>query len=412
MNNPHNIQAILQAMSQEQPSTANTAPENKLSGNRYIETADELNDFCQQIADAEYIAIDTEFVRDKTYYPKLCLIQIASPTAIACIDPIALPDLSALKPLFSNPAQIKIFHAARQDLEILLSDVGVMPTPMFDTQIAATLLGLGEQIGYGNLVKSCMNIELTKQHARADWEQRPLSEAQLSYAADDVRYLVQMYPRIIEDLQKRGRREWLDNDFATLTDPALYQVKLSEQWQRVSGNQKLRRKQLAILQELCIWREQMAMDKDKPRKWILADNNLIAIATQMPTSTGKLANIRGLNSSTIDKQGAAIVAAVKTALNKPEDQWPTPKKRKQLSKNQEATVDALMAIAKLKASEHSISVGALVNKAELEKLVLGETNLTIQNGWRYSLVGESLVQFLENKVSLTYSNSELTIIKT
>lgn len=399
-------------MSQEQPLTANNSPENQLSGNRYIETVDDLNDFCQQIANAEYIAVDTEFVRDKTYYPKLCLIQIASPTAIACIDPIALPDLSALKPLFANPAQVKIFHAARQDLEILLSDVGVMPTPMFDTQIAATLLGLGEQIGYGNLVKSCMNIELTKQHARADWEQRPLSKAQLDYAADDVRYLVQMYPRIIEDLEKRGRREWLDNDFAALTDPALYQVKLSDQWQRVSGNQKLRRKQLAVLQELCIWREQTAMDKDKPRKWILADNNLIAIATQMPMSTGKLSNIRGLNSSTIDKQGAAIVAAVKDALNKPEDQWPVPKKRKQLSKNQEATVDTLMAIAKLKASEHSISVGALVNKAELEKLVLGETNLTIQNGWRYSLVGESLVQFLENKVSLTYSNSELTIVKT
>ena len=409
MNNPHIIQAILQAMSQEQPPTANTASENPLSGNRYIETAEDLNDFCQEIADAEYIAIDTEFVRDKTYYPKLCLIQIASPTAIACIDPIALSDLSALKPLFANQAQVKIFHAARQDLEILLSDVGVMPTPMFDTQIAATLLGLGEQIGYGNLVKACMNIELTKQHARADWEQRPLSKAQLDYAADDVRYLVQMYPRILDDLEKRGRREWLDNDFAALTDPALYEVTFSEQWQRVSGNQKLRRKQLAILQELCVRREQTAMDKDKPRKWIVADNNLISIATQMPTSTGKLANIRGLNSSTIDKQGNAIVAAVKSALDKPEDQWPTPKKRKQLSKNQEASVDALMAIAKLKASEHSISVGALVNKAELEKLILGETNLTIQNGWRYSLVGESLVQFLENKVSLSYSNNGLTI---
>ena len=381
----------------------------QLSGSRYIETADDLQGFCQQIAAAEYIAIDTEFIRDSTYYPKLCLIQIASPTTIACIDPIALPDLSALKPLFANPAQVKIFHAARQDLEILYADVGIMPVPMFDTQVAATLLGLGEQIGYGNLVKACLNINLTKQHARADWERRPLSKEQVDYAADDVRYLVQMYPRIIEDLDRHGRRDWLNSDFTALTDPALYQVELSQQWQRVSGNQKLRRKQLAVLQELCIWREQTAMDKDKPRKWILADNNLIAIATQMPASTGKLSNIRGLNSSIVDKQGSAIIAAVKKALDKPEEEWPTAKKRNQLSKNQEATIEALMAIAKLKASEHSISVGALINKTELEKLILGETNLSIQSGWRYSLVGESLVQFLENKVSLSYRNHELTI---
>jgi len=389
-------------MSQDQDSAA-------LSGNQYIDTQKDLQEFCQKIADAEYIAVDTEFVRDKTYYPKLCLIQIASPTAIACIDPIALTNLSALKPILVNPAQVKIFHAARQDLEILYADVGVMPDPIFDTQIAATLLGLGEQIGYGNLVKACLDINLTKQHARADWEKRPLSKAQLDYAADDVRYLVQMYPAIIGDLEKHGRRDWLNKDFEALTNPALYQVELSEQWQRVSGNQKLRRKQLAVLQELCIWREQTAMDKDKPRKWILADNNLIAIATQMPNSKDKLASIRGLNSAIIDKQGSAIINAVTKALNKPEDEWPTPKKRRQLTKNHEATIDALMAIAKLKANEHSISVGALVNKNELEKLVLGETGLSIQTGWRYSLVGESLVHFLENKVSLTYINSELTI---
>jgi len=389
-------------MSQDQESTA-------LPVNQYIDTQKDLQDFCQHIADAEYIAVDTEFVRDKTYYPKLCLIQIASPDAIACIDPIALPDLSALKPILSNPAQVKIFHAARQDLEILYSDVGVMPNPIFDTQIAATLLGLGEQIGYGNLVKACLDISLSKQHARADWEKRPLSKVQLDYAADDVRYLIQMYPGIIEDLDKRGRRDWLNNDFAALTDPALYQVELSEQWQRVSGNQKLRRKQLAVLQELCIWREQMAMDKDKPRKWILADNNLIAIATQMPNSIDKLSSIRGLNCAVIDKSGKAIINAVDKALNKQEEQWPSPKKRRQLTKNHEATIDALMAIAKLKAVEHSISVGALINRNELEKLVLGETGLSIQSGWRYSLIGETLVHFLENKVSLSYSNGELTI---
>lgn len=405
MKHPVNIQLNLQAMSQEQHSNQGGSSEAQ-----FITTADDLTAFCEQIASDEYIAVDTEFVRDKTYYPRLCLIQIATPTRLACIDPIVVQDLSALKPVFANPEQVKVFHAARQDLEILYSELEVMPNPIFDSQVAATLLGLGEQIGYGNLVKAYLNINLAKQHARADWEQRPLNKEQLDYAADDVRYLIQMYPRILEDLDKHGRRDWLTNDFAELTDPALYQVELADQWQRVSGNQKLRRKQLAVLQELCIWREQTAMDKDKPRKWILADNHLIAIATQMPDSVGKLTKIRGLNSVIIDKQGTAIINAVKTALAKPEEDWPTPKKRRQLNKNQEATIDALMAIAKLKASEHSINVGAIVNRNELEKLVLGEEHLSILTGWRYTLVGGSLVKFLENKLSLTYNNSELTII--
>ena len=396
-------------MSQDQSIPPNSSKGTKLE-TQIIETAEELTVFCQQIANAEYIAVDTEFVRDKTYYPKLCLIQIASSDAIACIDPIGLKDLSVLKPVFTNPAQTKVFHAARQDMEILYSEFGVMPNPIFDTQVAATLLGLGEQIGYGNLVKSYLNINLSKQHARADWEQRPLNQEQLEYAADDVRYLIQMYPLILQDLDKHGRRDWLANDFATLTDPSLYQVELSEQWQRVSGNQKLRRKQLAVLQELCTWREQVAMDKDKPRKWILADNHLIAIATQMPTSTAKLANIRGLNEATIDRYGEAIVTAIKKALNKPESEWPEPKKRRQLNKNQEAAIDALMAIAKIKAMQHSINVGAILNRSEVEMLLLGEKDLPILSGWRYNLVGESLKQFLNNELSLTYIDSELKII--
>jgi ribonuclease D len=370
---------------------------------------DDLTTFCEKISGAEYIAVDTEFVRDKTYYPKLCLIQIASSDVIACIDPIALKDLSPLQPIFTNPQQIKIFHAARQDLEILYSELNAMPRPVFDTQIAATLLGLGEQIGYGNLVSALLNINLSKQHARADWEQRPLSTEQLEYAADDVRYLIRIYPMILKELDKHGRRDWLQRDFDILTDPALYQVDISELWQRVSGNQKLRRKQLAVLQELCIWREQAAMQKDKPRKWILADNNLIAIATQTPTSVNKLSKIRGLNTSIIDRQGEAIVNAVQTALAKPEDSWPVPKKRKHLNKNQEATIDALLAIAKLKAMQHSINLGAILNKNELEKLILGEKDLPILTGWRYNLVGESLKDFLENKISLEFNKSELTI---
>ena len=376
-----------------------------------IETAQELTAFCEKIADAEYIAIDTEFVRDKTYFSKLCLIQIASPSDIACIDPLVVQDLSALKSLFANSAQTKIFHAARQDLEILYSDLGLMPAPMFDTQIAATLLGLGEQIGYGNLVKHYLDINLAKQHARTDWEQRPLSAEQLDYAANDVRYLIQMYPLVLRDLQQYGRESWLENDFSQLLDPGLYQVNNDQLWQKVSGNQKLRRKQLAVLQQLCIWREEIAIKKNKPRKWILSDNIALSIAMSMPSSKPKVANIRGINKATVDKDADAIINCVNTALATPEEQWPTPHKKCKLDKNQEATVDALLAISKLKANEHSISVGAIVNRNELEKLLLDESDLAILTGWRFNLVGETLVDFLKNNLNLSYADNKLELIK-
>jgi len=376
-----------------------------------IENAQELSAFCEKIADAEYIAIDTEFVRDKTYFSKLCLIQIASPSEIACIDPLMVKDLSALGKLFANPQQVKIFHAARQDLEIMYLELGAMPVPMFDSQLAATLLGLGEQIGYGNLVKHYLDINLAKQHARTDWEHRPLSDEQLEYAANDVRYLIKMYPLILLDLQKYGRQSWLENDFAQLLDPGLYQVTKEQLWQKVSGNQKLRRKQLAVLQQLCIWREEVAIKKDRPRKWILSDNIAMSIAMTMPTSKPKLANIRGINKATVDKDADAIVSAVNKALEKPEDQWPVPNKKHKLDKNQEATVDALLAISKLKANEHNISVGAIINRNDLEKLVLNEPELAILNGWRFNLVGETLVQFLKNKLELAYIDNKLELIK-
>jgi len=273
------------------------------------------------------------------------------------------------------------------------------------------LLGLGEQIGYGNLVKHYLDINLAKQHARTDWEQRPLSTEQLEYAANDVRYLIQMYPLVLQDLQQYGRQSWLDNDFAQLLDPRLYQINNDQLWQKVSGNQKLRRKQLAVLQQLCIWREEIAIKKNKPRKWILSDNIALSIAMSMPTSKSKVANIRGITKATIDKDADAIVNCVKKAIELPEEQWPTPHKKRKLDKNQEATIDALLAISKLKANEHNISIGAIVNRNELEKLVLNEPELAILKGWRFNLVGETLAQFLENNLKLTYTNNKLELIK-
>lgn len=380
---------------------------------QFIETSDALKTFCASLANTDYLAIDTEFVRDKTYYPLLCLVQIASNDALACIDPLKVEDLSPLTEILLNPKIRKVFHAARQDMEVLLITLKCIPTPVFDTQLAATLLGLGDQVGYANLVQHMLGVQLDKQHTRADWEQRPLTPEQLDYAADDVRYLIQIYPKILQQLTSLGRDTWLDDDLRAMTNEDLYQTDLHTVWQRISGNQKLRRKQLAVLRELSAWREQQAQRSDKPRKWILQDNLLIAIATQTPTTLQKLKSIRGLNEAIVTKQGAAIIEAVNTALALPESEWPEPNKRLQLNKDQEALVDGLLAIVKLKANEHTLNVSAITSRGELEALVTDDRTISLLSGWRRELVGNTLLAFLENKLSLHYHKGrlELTTIK-
>lgn len=376
---------------------------------QFIESSESLKTFCASLSDADYLAIDTEFVRDKTYYPLLCLIQIASNDALACIDPLKVDDLSPLTDILLNPKIRKIFHAARQDLEVLYITLKCIPSPVFDTQLAATLLGLGDQVGYANLVQHILGVQLDKQHTRADWEQRPLTPAQLEYAADDVRYLIQIYVKIQQQLSSLGRDTWLEDDLRTMTNEELYQTDLHTVWQRISGNQKLRRKQLTVLRELAAWREQQAQRLDKPRKWILPDNLLIAIATQTPTTLQKLKSVRGLNEAIVAKQGTAIIEAVNTALALPESQWPEPNKRLQLNKDQEALVDGLLAIVKLKANEHTLNVSAITSRGELEALATNDRTISLLSGWRRELVGNTLLAFLDNKLSLHYQKGRLEL---
>ncbi len=377
----------------------------------YIDSTAGLQQFCTSLAGCTHLAIDTEFVRDKTYYPLLCLIQVASNKQIACIDPFKIDDFSALQAILRNPAILKIFHAARQDIEVLLYALQVMPRPVFDTQIAATLLGLGEQIGYANLVQHFLNVQLGKQHTRADWEQRPLQQEQLTYAADDVRYLIQMYPLIMQQLQARGRESWLHDDLNALTDEQLYQADPSTMWLRISGVQKLRRKQLAVLREVSAWREQQAQALNKPRKWILPDNLLLAIAMQAPTSMQKLTAIRGITDAVLNKHGTTIIQSVNMALSQPESQWPELHKRRQLNKDQEALVDSLMAIVKLKANEHTLNVSAITSRNDLESLADNDQQVAIMTGWRRELVGNTLLAFIHGESTLCYQNGQLTLLR-
>ncbi|MDZ4154007.1 ribonuclease D, partial [Methylicorpusculum sp.] len=273
---------------------------------QYINTPEQLEQLCTQINKETWLALDTEFLREKTYYPKFCLLQIATPDWVACVDPIALPNLDMLFAALYNPAIVKVFHSCRQDLEIFYQLTGKLPTPVFDTQIAAPLLGFQENPGYAMLVSSLLNINLDKAHTRADWSKRPLSEGEIAYAADDVIYLCKIYQLMQKKLAELGRSEWLKQDFAELENPELYQVRPEQAWLKIKGKNKLTGKQLSIIQTLSEWREKAAQIENHPKSWLLRDEMLFDIAKLQPETVADLGNIRGLNERVKNRYGREL----------------------------------------------------------------------------------------------------------
>jgi len=376
----------------------------------YITTEKQLQKFCQQIKDAPYLAVDTEFMREKTYYPQLCLIQVASQDHIVCIDPLAIKDLNPLWDILFDENIIKIFHAARQDLELFYNITKGIPKPIFDTQIAATLLGLGDQIGYATLVKAILNIDIDKSQTRTDWSQRPLDNEQIQYAANDVRYLVQCYSLIITQLTTQNRLDWLKNDFEQLSDINLYNIDLQNTWLKVSGKQKIKGNSLGVLQTLTAWREQLAQEKDLPKKWVMKDDILIGLAMKRPKNKAQLAKIRGLNTETISRYGNKILSLINDTEHLSPDRPNIPGK---LSQDQDALVDSLMSVMRLRAFEENISPAMIANRKDLEQLLLEQDNseLAINQGWRKEVAGDSILAFLKGNLKLTAINGKLTILE-
>ncbi|HAO24722.1 MAG TPA: ribonuclease D [Methylophaga sp.] len=367
----------------------------------YIDSDAALTQFCQDIQDSHWLAIDTEFLREKTYYPQLCLIQIANDDVIACVDPIAVKDLTPLLDLLYQPQITLVFHAARQDLELLYLLKNALPQNLFDTQLAATILGDGDQIGYGNLVKQRLNVNLDKAHSRADWTQRPLSAEQLEYAADDVRYLRELYHQMSADLEKQQRTEWLKEDFSALANADNYIADPETIWRKIRGAGKLKGVQLAILQQLAAWLEQRAIDRDRPRRWIIKDEVMLDLARFAPEKIEKLSQIRGLEARDIERNGRAIIDVISKAKQTPPEAWPILLKPEPLSNQQEALIDALMALLRKFCDEQSVTPIAVASRKDIEKLVRGETELALLQGWRYQIVGHHLTAFIDGHLSVT-----------
>jgi len=373
----------------------------------YIDTPRELTDLCHRLRGSSWLALDTEFIREKTYYPRLCLLQIASDELVACVDPLVLQNLDELFDIIHDPAVLKVFHAGRQDLEIFYYLGKELPRPVFDTQIAAALLGYGDQIGYGALVKKMLGVDLAKAHSRTDWSLRPLEPEQVHYAADDVRYLRELYQKQQQALAKLGRLEWLANDFAVLVDPHTYRNSAIEAWRRVRGHQRLGGAQLVVLQAVAAWREELARQLDKPRKWLLRDEVLLELARHQPREHQALGKIRGLETGTRRRYGSEILALIRKARELPSEQWPSAGTRVRLSAGQESMVDVMMGLVRLVAKNNRISPASLTTRKELERLVVGESNTPVMQGWRAELCGNKLRAFLEGRISLHMEQGRL-----
>jgi ribonuclease D len=377
----------------------------------FVDNPGSLLALCEQLRGSEWLALDTEFIREKTYYPKLCLIQICNGEVAACVDPLKLDDLSPLLEIIYDGSILKVLHAARQDLEIFLHDYRQLPMPVFDTQPAAALLGHGDQIGYANLVKQLLKIELPKDQTRTDWSQRPLDAYQQRYALDDVVYLGQIYLLMRGHLFDRERLQWLAADFAALVDPHTYFPEPKDMWQRTKGKQLLRGKQLAVLQKLAAWRETQARERDLPRKWILKDEVMIELSRRMPRDSGGLSKIRGLEPGQIRREGEKLLEQIGQGAELPREQWPSDQGRPTpLDVQQEAMVDLLGAALRLIADQHQLSPMAIATRKELEKLVRGEPDCVLLEGWRNSLAGNSLIGVMRGEQRLELQQGSLRLV--
>jgi len=377
----------------------------------YIDNTEKLLDLVSALSQAEWLAIDTEFMREKTYYPQLCLLQIGTPEVTACIDPLILTDMDILLDLIYDPTKIKVMHSGSQDLEIFYHLRGSLPQPLFDTQIAAPLLGMQEQAGYARLVEEMLGVRLAKVHTRADWSHRPLSDAQIQYAADDVIYLCQLYVALRDKLLEKNRLSWLDSDFSALADPDRYNNVPEKSWRRVKAGQKLHGKALSVLQKLAGWREQTAQQQNRPRGWIIKDDVLIDIARQQPKELNTLNRIRGLNESIVKKHGQQILELIQTAARIPPEPLPDYIKRNKLSADQEALVDLMSALVQLRASENEMNATQLASRKEMQYLIQGETDLDLTKGWRANMVGFELQQLLDGQLTLKVENGKLICTK-
>lgn len=365
---------------------------------RFIDSAEQLHAFIAALHGAEWLALDTEFLREKTYYPRFCLLQIASDTRqVACIDPLALTDLEPLKTLLFDASILKVFHAGRQDMEIFYHLWGALPGPVFDTQLAAPLLGMADQVSYAGLVSALLGVNLSKSHTRTDWSLRPLSESQIRYAADDVIHLAAAYPKLRDKLETLGRREWLQPELDSLLQPGLYQNPPELAWQRIGGVNQLRDGALEIIQALAAWRETQARQENVPRNWIIKDEILINLARLKPASLNDFRLVRGLDERVLKRHGETLLRLIgqPPPVVRPEEPRGSVSRR---TPAREALLDLLSAVVKLNSEQHAMNPALLASRKDLEQFLDAPEASKLLEGWRKGMIGEELEAIMQGQV--------------
>ncbi len=375
----------------------------------YVDSTQKLEELIASVAGSPVIALDTEFMRERTYFARLCLIQLGTDDVSAIIDPLAVKDLTPLCPLLTDPSVVKILHAGTQDLEIFYRECGVATTPVFDSQVAATLAGFPQQVGYAALVRDLLGVELDKGDTYTDWGKRPLSGTQIEYALNDVRYLPEIHRLLTDRLAKEGRIEWLADDFAKLENPASYEVVPEAQWRRVKRISSLNRRQLAVAREVTAWRELEAMRRDVPKRWVVGDESIIEIARRGPKTVDDLMAIRGADK--IGRSAAkGLVEAVAKGQACPDDELPSIEKRRRVQGDVDASVDLMVAIVRKRAKERGVAMPLLASRDELERLAGGERQGSpLLEGWKLAMVGQELIDLLEGRLTLALVDGELVV---
>ena len=372
---------------------------------RYVDDPGALAELVTGLGAETRIALDTEFLRERTYFPVLCLVQIASPSGVALVDPLAIEDLTPLAALLADPRVTKVLHAGRQDIEILLTRMGVVPRPVFDTQLAAALLGHGAQVSYAALVESVLGTRLAKAHTRTDWTRRPLHPAQQQYAADDVCYLLELETRLSDALAARGRSDWARAELAGLSDEALYRAPAEDAWRRIKALHRLDGRARRVARALAGWRERQAVRDDRPRQWVLRDNVLLELARLAPQCTAGFAAVPELPAAVARRHGAALADVIAAALDDTGPMAGDAEAPERLGAAQKATLAALAEEMRACAARHGLSVELLATRAELERLVRGERDLPVLRGWRGELAGTRLLEILDASAETPLGNA-------
>lgn len=375
----------------------------------YIATDQQLKILLQQLDTSEWLTLDTEFIRENTYFPKLCLIQIATDNVLACIDPLSIEDLQPLFIWLTDPKRVKVLHSAWQDLELLYhTSGGLLPTPIFDTQVAAAIVGMGDQMGYGRLVEACVGIDLEKSQARTDWAQRPLTAEQLEYAIDDVRYLRDVYLFLRHEIQHLGRERWLTKALQRLMDSHTYAIDVQTCWQRVRNLQILKPAQLVVLRELAKWREQSAVQQNIPRRWIVNDELLLELARKQPQSIEAIKVLRGMTEELAQQYGGTWLQCIQVAKAVDKEHWPQLPKRRKLDNDLQQVADLLMLVLQHIAQQHDLAPHLIATRPQIEKM-LTENRTQLAEDWRGALVNDTFKAILHGQMYITVVNQQVQL---